>query len=146
MEKDIRVKYPFKSITTINKQEQKEKHVNKINTSNKKGFTLVELLVVLVVIGILIALIVPNTLRAIRQANIRENAANIRSINTALQLCYAQNRSWANCDTPADLTAAGANGQFLTNYPVDPLNGSAYVIAGNAANGYSVTVGTHVIR
>ena len=37
---------------------------------NKRGFTLTEILIVLVVAGILLALILPNTLKAIERANV----------------------------------------------------------------------------
>ena len=55
----------------------------------KKGFTLVELLVVLVVIGVIIALILPNAMKAIARAQDRECASNIRTIETAMELCYS---------------------------------------------------------
>ena len=65
----------------------------------KKAFTLVELLVVLVIIGVLIGLILPNTLKAIRQANNKECASNLRTIDTAIHLCYSDKRNWAQCDS-----------------------------------------------
>jgi len=95
----------------------------------KKGFTLVELLVVLVVIGILVALILPNTLAAIRQANNKECASNLRSIDTAIQMCYSEKRDWDACDTLAELTA----GNFLDQDPVCSF-GVAYAIE-DAATG-----------
>lgn len=102
--------------------------------SKKQGFTLVELLVVLVIIGIIIGLILPNTLRAIAEANAREDASNIRTINTAIQLCYATERDWAACDDTAKLLA----GEYLDVVPVIPFTGGAYeAFAGDATSGYS---------
>lgn len=92
----------------------------------KKGFSLVELLVVLVVIGIILAVILPNTLRAIEQANVRDTAATLRSIDTAINVCYSQTRSWAACDTLAELTAAPD--QFLDAVPANSPFGIAYTI------------------
>lgn len=85
----------------------------------KKGFTLVELLVVLVVIGVIVGLILPNTLRAIEEANERECTSNLRAINTAIQLCFTTDRDATNCDTIAELN--GGTGQFLDTAPVCPF-------------------------
>lgn len=87
-----------------------------------KGFTLVELLVVLVIIGILVALILPNALRAIRQANIKECASNIRAIDTAIQMFYTDNRAWPTAIDVANL------GVYLTDgvLPVCHAGGGTY--------------------
>ena len=87
-----------------------------------KGFTLVELLVVLVIIGILVALILPNALRAIRQANIKECASNIRAIDTAIQMFYTDNRAWPTVIDVANL------GPYLTDaaLPVCHVTAAAY--------------------
>jgi len=90
----------------------------------KKGFTLVEMLVVLVVIGALIGIVLPNTLAAIRAASNKECASNLRNIDTALQVCYSENRTWAApCDNIGNLVNAG----YLERAPVCPF-GTAYQI------------------
>lgn len=66
----------------------------------RKGFTLIELLVVLVIIGVIIGLILPNTLKAIEEAQQKECASNLRAIDTAVQMCFTRERDW---DTCADL-------------------------------------------
>ena len=110
----------------------------------KKGFTLVELLVVLVIIGIIIGLILPNALRAIKEANERECASNLRSIDTAIQLCYTQTRDWDLCDEIDELvTPQGTNvTPYLDETPVCPF-GPLYTIIGNTTNGFASDKAAH---
>ncbi len=103
----------------------------------RKAFTLVEILVVLVVIGILIGLILPNTLRAIRQAQIRECASNIRSINSALQLCFSETRDWNRCNNIAALVP-----NYLEVAPACPFN-IGYTVQ-QTANQWEVNALTHM--
>jgi len=98
---------------------------------NKKGFTLVELLVVLVVIGALVGIILPNTLAAIRSANNKECASNLRNIDTAIQVCYSETRDWTQCNTFAQLVA----GAYLERNPTCPF-AAAYTIVANASGGF----------
>ncbi len=69
----------------------------------RKGFTLIELLVVLVIVGILLTMVIPNALRAIRQANTKQCASNLRTIDTAAHMCFSETRSWDECSTLDEL-------------------------------------------
>ena len=58
--------------------------------SNRKGFTLVELLVVIAIIGILAAIAVPKFSGASEAAKGTKVLADLRTIDSASQLYYAQ--------------------------------------------------------
>ncbi|MDP8265426.1 MAG: prepilin-type N-terminal cleavage/methylation domain-containing protein [Candidatus Aceula meridiana] len=83
----------------------------------RKGFTLVEILFVVVIVGILVAILVPNALKAVAAANTKACAGNIRSIDAAFVACYADTRDWASCDDIAALVTGG----YLEDTPVCPI-------------------------
>lgn len=110
----------------------------------KKAFTLVELLVVLVIIGILVAIILPNTLKAIRQGNTKQCASNIRSIDTTAQMCYSEKRDWSGCDTLDELKPyfPDDDGDGEGDLPTCPF-GVSYALTGNSSDGYKADRSAH---
>ena len=60
----------------------------------KKGFTLTELLVVIVIIGILITLVVPSVTKARNKAKEAQVKAGIHDIEVALSSFSAGNSGW----------------------------------------------------
>ena len=107
---------------------------------NRKGFTLVEMLIVLVIIGVILALLFPNALTATRKTNEKECASNIRTIETAMQLCYSSTRDWAQCDSVAELRAASP--VYLDEDPICPF-ADAYNITVDADGAASVVRSEH---
>lgn len=111
---------------------------------NKKGFTLTEILVVLIVAGILMALILPNALQSVDKADDVAHEANMKNIDAALMVCYAQNRDdannpgWALCDAAdgSELTSGG----FLDTWPTHP--GFTYTVVQDATTGGYVAAAT----
>ncbi|MFZ5688130.1 MAG: prepilin-type N-terminal cleavage/methylation domain-containing protein [Bacillota bacterium] len=75
---------------------------------NQKGFTLVELMVVVVILGVLAALVVPTLSGQIDKAKINRTYADMKSIQNALQLHFADNNQY-----PA---ASGTAVPALPNY------------------------------
>ncbi len=61
---------------------------------NQKGFTLVELMVVVVILGVLAALVIPTLSGQIDKAKINRTYADMKSIQNALQLHFADNNQY----------------------------------------------------
>lgn len=96
----------------------------------RKAFTLVEILVVIVVIGMIMAFLVPSALQSMRTANVKACDANFRAIDSAIAMCMAERR---------DGTANGCGAQvnLLTYLP----NGAWPVCPVTPATVYTVTAG-----
>src|SRR4051794_28515355 len=60
----------------------------------RKGFTLVELLVVIGIIAVLIAVLMPALAKARRAANTIKCSANLRSIIQSMNIYVTQNKGW----------------------------------------------------
>ncbi|SHI20642.1 type II secretion system major pseudopilin GspG [Ferrimonas marina] len=58
---------------------------------NARGFTLLEVMMVLVIIGVLASLVAPNILGNRDRANIQKAVADISGLENALQMYYAHN-------------------------------------------------------
>jgi general secretion pathway protein G len=98
--------------------------------SNQRGFTFVEVLAVILVLGVLVAIALPNYFGAEADARSAVRTANVRSINSALALYQYRNGS-----CPADATAFTA---FLSNTsyfpdgaPTDPVGGGTTFFSTN---------------
>jgi general secretion pathway protein G len=105
------------------------------------GFTLVELLVVLAIIGLVAALVAPRVLNYLSTAKVETAKIQIKNLQSALELYYLDMGSYptdeeglsALAKQPA--TAAGWNGPYLKDAGelLDPW-GNKYVYAAPADN------------
>src|SRR3989344_1776389 len=93
---------------------------------SSKGFTLLELLVVIGIIGLLASILVVNLTSARRRARDTKRIADIRNLQTAAEDYYGKNGAYP--DTLADLVTGGQ----IPQWPLDPLAPSGTVCTGNS--------------
>lgn len=105
---------------------------------NKKGFTLVELVVVIAILGILAGIAIPRFMDATASARGAKIVADLRTIDSACMMHYAK---YGTVATKALITTttAGTSSQLIASWPTPP-KGKA-TITNNAGTALEWTVG-----
>mgnify|MGYP001811342879 CR=1 FL=1 len=88
---------------------------------NKKGFTLIELIVVIAILAILAAILIPSLTGYITKATNQKNAANCRSYYTQYQLDLAVAVGGAAVTAPTDKSGATS----IVTVPAAPVGGES---------------------
>ena len=88
--------------------------------NNKKGFTIVELVIVIAVIAILAAVLIPTFSNIVKKANLSNDQQNVRNMNTALAVEVIPNSKFATAgDAINALYGEGWNLGKLETYSKD---------------------------
>jgi general secretion pathway protein G len=117
--------------------------------SRKSGFTLVEILIVVIILGILAAIVIPQFTNASTNARVASTVSQLQSLRSQIQLYKLQHNDtlpdlvanqWSQFMSKTDVTGSttattGLNfGPYLESTPSNPLNGFSAVAAAPAAS------------
>ena len=81
-----------------------------------RGFTLIEIMVVVVILGILAALVAPNVIRRIDDAQIAKAKQDIRNYETALNLFRMDNFKYPTSDQGLQALVTQPNDPTIRNW------------------------------
>jgi prepilin-type N-terminal cleavage/methylation domain-containing protein len=110
-------------------------------TSRRRAFTLIEITIVVLVIGIIAAIAFPNYLAARTNSRIKTCLSNLKRIEDAKEMWAAENHAGpTSVPTQAQLLGDAVTG-YMRSWPECPENGS-YAI-GNVATRPTCTVAGH---
>lgn len=114
----------------------------KFRTARQSGFTLIEIMVVMVILGLLVAVVAPNILGRGEEARIGVAKTQIRNIGNALDMYKLDNFSYPSTEQGLEALVNKPSGSpeaknwnkngYLPNVPVDPWkNEYQYVSPGS---------------
>ena len=82
--------------------------------TGERGFTLIEMMIVVAIIAILVAILVPNFMRARAQAQTAACEANLKEIATALEEYETDHEAYPDVTAATNVTSTETNlGQYL---------------------------------
>ena len=106
---------------------------------NAKGFTLVELIIVISVIAILVGIALPRLRGMMDEGNTAKSAAELRALQAAVESYYVHNSRIYPADGSATwqsvLTASTTRPRLVGAALVDPFNGTVQYQYDRSANG-----------
>ncbi len=103
-------------------------------TKVRQGFTLIELMIVVAIIGILAAIAIPKFADLINKSKEGATKGALSSVRSALQVYYGDNEGWF----PTDITTLTDQAKYINEIPVAKLPGTGHADSG--AVGYFVSI------
>ncbi len=105
---------------------------------NRKGFTLIELVMIIVILGILAAVAIPRYVSMQGEAKIAAEKGVVGGVRAGIMTYFAKNKAW-----PTTLTTTTIFDEVLTETPDDwTQSGTTYTGPGGGSYTYDNTNGS----
>ena len=111
---------------------------------NQKGFTLMELMIVIAIIGILASIAVPSYTDYVKRGKAAEATATLADLKSRMEQCFQDNKDYTHA-TCAALCATPVDAEYFT-YSCTPASTAttytlaAAAVAGKGVDGFSFTI------
>ena len=131
---------------------------------NTRGFTLVEILIVVIILGILAAIVIPQFTNASNDARNNSVASTLQTLRSQIELFKIQHNDTppaaanlvalltaksSTTETSVNNATGTAFGPYVQTFPTNPINGSSAVVnTATAGSGwlYQVTGSTYTVK
>ena len=101
------------------------------------GFTLVEIMVVIVILGLLATMVATNVLTASDDASVGKAKSDVKTISEGVELYYLKNRQLP--DTLEELVEKNEKGDsYLKNLPKDPWDNDYQLLLGDTPRSFEI--------
>lgn len=104
--------------------------------ANRSGFTLLEIIIVIIIIGVLASLALPRLFSTVEYSRSTEALSSIATIRSALERCYLMNNgAYTGCNMDSK---AGTNSLDIPDPTSSPNAHFEYSVVADAAGAYTV--------
>jgi len=114
-----------------------------VRRTAKKAFTLVEILIVVVILGILAAIVVPQFTNATQDAQGGNLKAQLDTLNNQIELFRARTNAYPDFATDGWTTMI--SGGYIKTNPQNPVNGKSTIGTSDADDGWYWDAATNTL-
>ena len=107
----------------------------------EKGFTLVELMVVIIILAVLTGIAIPSYMALRNRARVSATRSEIANIGTAIELYMADNESYPPASGDGSYPDILETDGYMSDVPDNDAWGNAFTYARSDATNYTLTSG-----